>query len=169
MALTSFQGIGSLLVEANRPFVCHPSAARNVSPIRPGRTQCGLTPRSSGAPTAGHQARSGGTRYIFASPGLASCRRRPLNSNVRRRKGASAVDCAHYVEPEVNYTLECEREADGRWLAEVLELPGVMAYGASQEQAMARAEALALRVLAEQLEQGEAKALAFSIALPAAA
>ena len=45
-----------------------------------------LTPRSSGAPTAGHQARSGGTRYIFASPGLASCRRRPLSSNVRQRK-----------------------------------------------------------------------------------
>ena len=42
-----------------------------------------LTPRSSGAPTAGHQARSGGTRYIFASPGLASCRRRPLSSNVK--------------------------------------------------------------------------------------
>ena len=35
------------------------------------------------APTAGHQAQSGGTRYIFASPGLASCRRRPLSSNVR--------------------------------------------------------------------------------------
>jgi hypothetical protein len=46
----------------------------------------GLTPRSSGAPTAGHQARAGGTRYIFASPGLATCRRRPLSSNVRHRK-----------------------------------------------------------------------------------
>ena len=45
--------------------------------------QCGLTLRSSGAPTAGHQARSGGTRYIFASPGLASYRCRPLSSNVR--------------------------------------------------------------------------------------
>jgi hypothetical protein len=45
--------------------------------------ECRLTPRSSGAPTAGHQARSGGTRYIFANPGLASCRRRPLSSNVR--------------------------------------------------------------------------------------
>ena len=44
---------------------------------------CGLTLRSSGAPTAGHQARSGGTRYIFASPGLASRRCRPLSSNVR--------------------------------------------------------------------------------------
>ena len=49
------------------------------------RTERCLTPRSSGAPTAGHQARSGGTLYIFASPGLASCRRRPLSSNVRPR------------------------------------------------------------------------------------
>ena len=45
-----------------------------------------LTPRSSGAPTAGHQARAGGTPYIFTGPGLASCRRRPLSSNVRQRK-----------------------------------------------------------------------------------
>jgi predicted RNase H-like HicB family nuclease len=69
----------------------------------------------------------------------------------------------------MHYTLECEREDDGRWLAEVVELPGVLAYGGSQEQAMAKAEALALRVIAEQLEHGEAKALTFSIALPAAA
>ena len=46
----------------------------------------GLTTRSSGAPTAGHQARSGGSRYILASPGLASCRWRPLSSNVRPRR-----------------------------------------------------------------------------------
>ena len=69
----------------------------------------------------------------------------------------------------MNYTLECELEDDGRWLAEVLELPGVLAYGSTQNEAMARAEALALRVIAEQLEQGEARALTFSIALPAAA
>ena len=69
----------------------------------------------------------------------------------------------------MNYTLECELEDDGRWLAEVVALPGVLAYGDSQEQAMAKAEALALRVIAEQLEHGEAKALTFSIALPAAA
>ena len=69
----------------------------------------------------------------------------------------------------MNYTLECEQEDDGRWLAEVLELPGVLSYGATQEQAMAKAEALALRVIADQLEHGEAKALTFSIALPAAA
>ena len=58
------------------------SSTRHCSPSK---RQCGLTPRSSGAPTAGHQARSGGTRYIFASPGLASRRRRPLSSNVRPR------------------------------------------------------------------------------------
>ena len=47
-----------------------------------------LTTRSSGAPTAGHQARSGGTQYILARPGLASCRYRPLSSNVRPRRTA---------------------------------------------------------------------------------
>jgi hypothetical protein len=47
-----------------------------------------LTPRSTGAPTAGHQARAGGTRCIFTGPGLASCRWRPVTSNVRRRKHA---------------------------------------------------------------------------------
>ena len=45
--------------------------------------ECGLTPRSSGAPPAGHQGPVGGTRYIVANRALASCRRRPLTSNVR--------------------------------------------------------------------------------------
>lgn len=49
----------------------------------------------------------------------------------------------------MKFTLEVEREDDGRWLAEVVKLPGALAYGASAEEAMARAEALALRVLAE--------------------
>ncbi len=69
----------------------------------------------------------------------------------------------------MNFTLECEQEDDGRWLAEVLELPGALAYGVSQDEAMAKAEALALRVLAERLEQGEARPLAINISLPAAA
>ena len=69
----------------------------------------------------------------------------------------------------MNFTLECEREDDGRWLAEILELPGVLAYGATQDEAMSRAEALALRVLAERLEQGEVRPTAIHIALPAAA
>jgi predicted RNase H-like HicB family nuclease len=54
------------------------------------------------------------------------------------------------------FTIESEREADGRWLAEISALPGVLAYGATREEAIARAKALALRVLAERLERGEA-------------
>jgi predicted RNase H-like HicB family nuclease len=56
----------------------------------------------------------------------------------------------------VQFGIELEREADGRWIAEVPQLPGVMTYGQSRDEAMARVQALALRVLAERLEQGEA-------------
>jgi predicted RNase H-like HicB family nuclease len=52
-------------------------------------------------------------------------------------------------------TVETEREDDGRWLAEVMELPGVMAYGASRAEAIERSQVLALRVLAERMEHGE--------------
>jgi predicted RNase H-like HicB family nuclease len=55
----------------------------------------------------------------------------------------------------VYLTLEIEREDDGRFIAEVPDLPGVLAYGETQEQAVARAQALALRVLADRLEHGE--------------
>jgi predicted RNase H-like HicB family nuclease len=54
-------------------------------------------------------------------------------------------------------TLDTEQEADGRWIAEVPELAGVIAYGATRGAAMAKAEALALRALAERLEHGEAQ------------
>ena len=64
-------------------------------------------------------------------------------------------------------TLETEQEDDGRWIAEVPELAGVLAYGATRDEAMARAEVLALRVLAEQLEQGEARPVGLSISVAA--
>ena len=51
--------------------------------------------------------------------------------------------------------VEIEREDDGRWLAEITELPGVLAYGSSQDEAKARAQALAPRVIADRLERGE--------------
>ena len=54
-----------------------------------------------------------------------------------------------------NLTIELEREEDGRWIAEIEALPGALAYGTSREEAIARAEALAFRVLAERLENGE--------------
>lgn len=69
----------------------------------------------------------------------------------------------------MNYTLECELEADGRWIAEVLELPGVLSYGATKDEAIRRAETLALRVIADRLENDESKPTAIHIALPAAA
>ncbi len=51
--------------------------------------------------------------------------------------------------------IEIEREEDGRWIAEIPELPGVMVYGDSRKEAISKAEALALRVLADRLEHGE--------------
>ena len=51
--------------------------------------------------------------------------------------------------------VELDREDDGRWIAETLALPGVLAYGATREEALAKVEVLALRVLADRLEHGE--------------
>ena len=51
------------------------------------------------------------------------------------------------------YKIETERETDGRWIAEIVDVPGVMAYGATEKEAMASAQALALRVLADRIEQ----------------
>ncbi len=52
-------------------------------------------------------------------------------------------------------TLEIEREVDGRWIADVTDLPGVMAYGKTRARAVAAVEALALRVIADRIENGE--------------
>jgi predicted RNase H-like HicB family nuclease len=52
-------------------------------------------------------------------------------------------------------TLEVDRDDDGRFIAEVPDLPGVLTYGSTQDEAIARAQALALRVLADRLENGE--------------
>lgn len=56
----------------------------------------------------------------------------------------------------MHLTVETEREEDGRWIAEVPDLAGVLAYGDTRDQAIARAEALALRVIADRLEHAEA-------------
>ena len=55
----------------------------------------------------------------------------------------------------MSIAIELEREDDGRWLADVPALPGVMAYGADREEALRAVQALALRVIADRLEQGE--------------
>jgi predicted RNase H-like HicB family nuclease len=66
-------------------------------------------------------------------------------------------------------SIEYEQEVDGRWLAEVLELPGALAYGQTSEEAIARVQALALRVLADRLEHGEASTGPLTISFAAAA
>ena len=68
----------------------------------------------------------------------------------------------------MNFTIEHEREEDGRWLAEVPEIPGALAYGTTANEAMAKAEVLALRVLAERLEHDEAGPQSISIAVSTA-
>ena len=65
--------------------------------------------------------------------------------------------------------MEVEMEGDDRRIAEIVEIPGVMTYGATQDEAVKKTESLALRVIAERIENSEAPAASFSIRLPAAA
>ncbi len=71
--------------------------------------------------------------------------------------GCSIINQTVFCYGRVNmrFTIETEQEEDGRWIAEVAELSGVMKYGSSRDAAIAQAEALALRVLAERIEAGE--------------
>lgn len=69
----------------------------------------------------------------------------------------------------MNLSIECEQEQDGRWLAEVPQLPGVLVYGDTADEAMRKAETLALRVLAERLEIGEGRPESITIIIAAAA
>jgi len=68
----------------------------------------------------------------------------------------------------MNYSIDSELEDDGRWIAEVPELPGLLAYGKTREETQARAQVLALRVIAERLENGEARPIDIRISVPAA-
>ena len=74
------------------------------------------------------------------------------------------------MELGMNFTLEweqeCEQEIDGRWIAEVPQLPGVLAYGSSSADAMTKAEVLALRVIADRLENGESEPVSIRFSLP---
>jgi predicted RNase H-like HicB family nuclease len=56
----------------------------------------------------------------------------------------------------ITYSVDVEQETDGRWIAEIADLPGVMVYGATADEARAKVQALALRVVADRLEHGEA-------------
>ena len=68
----------------------------------------------------------------------------------------------------VTFTIELEREEDGRWIAEVPGLPGVLCYGRDRDEAVAGVQALALRVIAERLENREAPAEFLNVTFQAA-
>ena len=68
----------------------------------------------------------------------------------------------------MTFTIELEREEDGRWLAEVPALAGVLCYATDRSEAIARVQALALRVIAERLEHGEAPAELLNVVFQAA-
>jgi len=68
----------------------------------------------------------------------------------------------------MNFTIEFEQETDGRWIAEVKELRGAMVYGRTRDEASAKVQALALRVVADRLEHGEAAADLMSVSFKAA-
>jgi predicted RNase H-like HicB family nuclease len=66
------------------------------------------------------------------------------------------------------YKVETEVETDGRWIAEVMDLPGVLAYGATEKEAVAAAQALALRVLADRIEAQKEPAETVTVSIEAA-
>jgi predicted RNase H-like HicB family nuclease len=68
----------------------------------------------------------------------------------------------------MTFEIEIDRETDGRWFAEVADLSGVLAYGQTRDEAVARVQALALRVIAERLENNEAPAELLNVTFSAA-
>jgi len=69
----------------------------------------------------------------------------------------------------MTFTYEVDREADGRWIVEIVELPGCLAYGASRDAALVAAQALAFRVIADRIEHGEHGTVVPSVAFVEAA
>ena len=69
----------------------------------------------------------------------------------------------------MNFSIECEQEVDGRWIAEIPQLPGILCYGKTADEAVAKAQVLALRAMAERLENSESRPVEINISLPIAA
>lgn len=82
--------------------------------------------------------------------------------------GTGYNECSPSQEQIMTFSIETEQETDGRWLAEVDVLPGVIAYGTTKTDAVAKVQALALRVLAERMERGEAVPELLSVSFQAA-
>jgi predicted RNase H-like HicB family nuclease len=75
-----------------------------------------------------------------------------FDSNIEEERGIRFLSVEQF---DMDLSIEIEQEEDGRWIAEVTDLPGVLAYGRTRGEAVSHAKALALRVLAERIEHGE--------------
>ena len=78
------------------------------------------------------------------------------------RASQAAVPAREYDE-KVHLTIDLDREEDGRWIAEALELPGVMCYGQTRAEAISNAKCLAIKVIADRIVQGELPSSALGI------
>jgi predicted RNase H-like HicB family nuclease len=79
-----------------------------------------------------------------------------LNTSLQRNFLYGRVFRSHVEHNQrVTFTVESEQESDGRWIAEIPQIPGAMSYGSTRDEPIKRVEALGLRVRAERIEQGE--------------
>jgi predicted RNase H-like HicB family nuclease len=95
------------------------------------------------------------TTTASSRAGAQTCRRRIRHCQTQPASVCATVFGQCYIRGRVIPTIELEREDDGRWLAEVEALPGVMCYGQGPDEAVAKAQALARRVIAERLDYDE--------------
>lgn len=88
--------------------------------------------------------------------------------NRRFRRPKRNLSAARAIIKRVKLTIELDREEDGRWIAEALELPGVMCYGQTRDEAISNAERLVIEVIADRIAHGEmaSAALAVSFSIP---
>jgi len=87
---------------------------------------------------------------------------------VDRERGAAACRSCYCAFVSLSFRIDLELEDGGRWIAEVPDLAGVLCYGATRDEAIARVQALALRVLAERLDHAEAPAELLNVSFLAA-
>lgn len=99
---------------------------------------------------------------------MAPTRAARVDGTVPAQRGEAGVRREECYIAIVTFLVEIEREEDGRWLAEVSALSGVMAYGQNRDEAVARVQALALQVIAERLEHREAPAEFLNVSFQAA-
>lgn len=83
--------------------------------------------------------------------------------NPKNTTASEPLSCQHAYNQGMHLSIELDREDDGRWIADALELPGVMTYGKTREEAIRDTEKLAIDVIADRIEHGELPESAFNV------